>query len=54
MFLLVLAPLLLVCFEIGSARLWNDTGSGKIVLEEAWTIPELIGQISSNVPPVGK
>ncbi|KAF8520239.1 amidohydrolase 2 [Hysterangium stoloniferum] len=27
------------------ARRWNDTGKGAIIFEEAWTIPELIGQI---------
>ncbi|KAF9072528.1 amidohydrolase 2 [Rhodocollybia butyracea] len=26
------------------ARVWNDTGTGTIVLEEAWTIPELSTQ----------
>ena len=27
-------------------RDWHDTGTGSIVFEEAWTIPELIPQIS--------
>ncbi|KAI0310495.1 hypothetical protein OF83DRAFT_1154866 [Amylostereum chailletii] len=36
------------------ARQWNDTGVGTIIFEEAWTIPELLFQVVSNVPPVGQ
>ncbi|KAJ7282983.1 amidohydrolase 2 [Mycena rebaudengoi] len=46
--------LILCCCASTLARRWNDTGKGAIVLEEAWTIPELIDQITSNVPPVGQ
>jgi 2,3-dihydroxybenzoate decarboxylase len=28
-----------------SARRWRDSGTGAIVLEEAWTIPELLYQM---------
>ncbi|KAF9059551.1 amidohydrolase 2 [Rhodocollybia butyracea] len=39
--------LLLIHFCVSIyARVWNDTGTGTIVLEEAWTIPELMGLIS--------
>ncbi|KAF9017938.1 amidohydrolase 2 [Rhodocollybia butyracea] len=34
------------------ARVWNDTGVGTIVLEEAWTIPELstqTGELNTNL-----
>ncbi|KAJ7200697.1 hypothetical protein C8J57DRAFT_1413207 [Mycena rebaudengoi] len=31
-----------------TARRWNDTGNGSIAFEEAWTIPELIGQTTSS------
>ncbi|KAJ3874733.1 amidohydrolase 2 [Lentinula edodes] len=30
-----------VVFSFVYARVWNDTGNGTIVFEEAWTIPEL-------------
>ncbi|KAF7361719.1 Amidohydrolase family protein [Mycena venus] len=33
-----------------SARLWNDTGNGTIIFEEAWTIPALIDQAVRNIP----
>ncbi|KAJ3813427.1 amidohydrolase 2 [Lentinula lateritia] len=36
--------LFIVAFVVSSfvyARVWNDTGNGTIVFEEAWTIPEL-------------
>ncbi|KJA22657.1 hypothetical protein HYPSUDRAFT_66874 [Hypholoma sublateritium FD-334 SS-4] len=37
-----------------SARQWRDTGTGFIVLEEAWTIPELLFQLPNNTaPPLG-
>jgi len=36
-----------------AARLWNDTGKGTIILEEAWTILELIDQANNIAPPVG-
>ncbi|KAJ7772595.1 amidohydrolase 2 [Mycena maculata] len=40
--------------QIVCGRKWNDTGRGTIIFEEAWTIPALIDQITSNVPPVGQ
>ncbi|KAF8200323.1 amidohydrolase 2 [Pholiota molesta] len=36
-----------------SARKWRDTGTGFIVFEEAWTIPELINQTSSTTAAQG-
>ncbi|KAK7039157.1 hypothetical protein VNI00_010061 [Paramarasmius palmivorus] len=35
-----------------SARKWNNTGTGTIVFEEAWTIPELLNR--GTTPPVGQ
>ena len=40
-----LLPVVLLSFLVSiNARPWNDTGSGTIIFEEAWTIPELIDQ----------
>ncbi|KAJ3998413.1 amidohydrolase 2 [Lentinula boryana] len=46
----------IVAFIVSSsfvyARIWNDTGKGKIAFEEAWTIPELAtetGTLRSNL-----
>ncbi|KAJ6500099.1 amidohydrolase 2 [Mycena vitilis] len=37
-----------------SARLWNNTGKGTIIFEEAWTVPELIAQNTKTTPPLGQ
>lgn len=44
MFLSLLAVAFLSCPVSINARVWNDTGKGTIIFEEAWTIPELINQ----------
>ncbi|KAF8968793.1 hypothetical protein BDZ97DRAFT_329211 [Flammula alnicola] len=44
--LLVVSPCLL-------ARKWRDTGSGTIVFEEAWTIPELVPQVGNTTAALG-
>ncbi|KAI0672544.1 amidohydrolase 2 [Trametes maxima] len=41
---LLLFSALLAATTAGARRVWNDTGRGSIVFEEAWTIPEFIGQ----------
>ncbi|KAJ6594136.1 amidohydrolase 2 [Mycena capillaripes] len=33
------------------ARIWNDTGNGAIIFEEAWTIPAFLEQIRT-IPPL--
>ncbi|GLB34793.1 putative amidohydrolase [Lyophyllum shimeji] len=35
-----------------AARKWRNSGTGSIVLEEAWTVPELLNTVSM-VPPLG-
>jgi 2,3-dihydroxybenzoate decarboxylase len=46
----MLSMRLLFCFWVSTilqvvfARLWNDTGTGTIIFEEAWTVPALIDQ----------
>ncbi|KAF8519704.1 amidohydrolase 2 [Gautieria morchelliformis] len=37
-----------------NARVWNDTGKGSIIFEEAWTIPELIDQQDGTAPPLSQ
>lgn len=36
--------LIFLCLHSALAREWRDSGTGTIVLEEAWTIPELVDQ----------
>ncbi|THU76577.1 amidohydrolase 2 [Dendrothele bispora CBS 962.96] len=45
-----LFAILILKTTFGVARVWNDTGVGTIVIEEAWTIPE-IGVGPSIAPP---
>ncbi|KAF5332924.1 hypothetical protein D9758_015952 [Tetrapyrgos nigripes] len=40
---LTLVSLFALLIQSCSSRVWNDTGVGTIVFEEAWTIPELDG-----------
>ena len=42
--LLGLALVVVTTVPGADSRRWNDTGTGTIVFEEAWTIPALIGQ----------
>jgi 2,3-dihydroxybenzoate decarboxylase len=40
----ILFLLVFLCLHSALAREWRDTGTGTIVLEEAWSIPELVDQ----------
>ncbi|GJJ15367.1 hypothetical protein Clacol_009643 [Clathrus columnatus] len=39
---------------IVNARIWNNTGVGKIAIEEAWTVPDLLSQSASIPPPINQ
>ncbi|THU93386.1 hypothetical protein K435DRAFT_192334 [Dendrothele bispora CBS 962.96] len=41
-----------IAFSCAARRVWNDTGVGTIVFEEAWTIPEITA--GPVAPPVGQ
>lgn len=36
------------------ARKWNNTGIGKIAIEEAWTVPDLLFQSATIPPPINQ
>ncbi|KAF8200322.1 amidohydrolase 2 [Pholiota molesta] len=40
-------------FTLSLTREWRDTGTGTIVLEEAWTIPELVDQAAGYLIRTG-
>ncbi|KAF5375394.1 hypothetical protein D9615_007949 [Tricholomella constricta] len=40
-------------FITAAARQWRNSGTGTIVLEEAWTVPELVDLITAT-PPLGE
>lgn len=37
-----------------AARIWNNTGVGTIIFEEAWTPPVLASTVGKQTPPVGQ
>ncbi|PFH47446.1 hypothetical protein AMATHDRAFT_77216 [Amanita thiersii Skay4041] len=43
----------LLSFYGVESRVWRDSGTGTIVLEEAWTIPELLFQIPNTTAALG-
>lgn len=42
----LLCSILLLSSQKVDARVWNDTGVGTIIFEEAWTTLSLLGQIT--------